>query len=232
MELKDYLDILRRRWYLVAIVPVIVLVGVVYQAARFSPSYTATAQIAVTSRPEQATTPDYRYDNYYAYLTSEYILDDLVEVVRGNVFAADVAKTIADTHGVQVSPGQVQGAMGSSRVNRILTLTATASDPQRAVMIVQGAAATLQAKGASYFGPDSPGRSAMFEMIQQAEGAGANTQRQNLILVLQVLVALFAGVLLAFLVDYLDDTLRSPEHVTATLGLPVIGTIPNGRERA
>src|SRR5690606_2693122 len=122
--LKDYLAILWHRWYLVLLVPALVLVGVVVQATQTKPSYTATARVAVTHAPEvEPPQPDYfRYDDYYTYLASEYLIDDLVEVVRGNVFAADVAKTIDETTGIQVSPGEIQGAISSDRLNRILSI--------------------------------------------------------------------------------------------------------------
>ncbi|PZO07662.1 MAG: exopolysaccharide biosynthesis protein [Lysobacteraceae bacterium] len=41
-----------------------------------------------------------------------------------------------------------------------------------------------------------------------------------------LLLGLFAGVLLAFVFEYLDDTLKSPEDVEKQLGLSVLGVIP------
>ena len=229
MELKEYLLILWRRWWLVALVPLLVLVGVLYQAVRSQPSYTATAKVAVTRQPEQDAAPVYRYDEYYTMLSSEFVLDDLVDIVRGNVFAGDVAKTIADKDHVTVPPGEVQGSLSSSRTNRILTINARASTPERAIMIAQAAATTLEQKGTTYFGFNPAERRAVIATVQQPLSAAANTMRQRLIFALEVVVALFAGMLLAFLVDYLDDTLRSPEMVSAALGMPVIGVIPGGR---
>jgi capsular polysaccharide biosynthesis protein len=68
------------------------------------------------------------------------------------------------------------------------------------------------------------------QTIQQANGASANSNKRNLLYLLQIAVALFAGVVIALFVDYLDDSLRSPEAVSTALGVPVIGVIP--RERA
>jgi capsular polysaccharide biosynthesis protein len=42
------------------------------------------------------------------------------------------------------------------------------------------------------------------------------------------MVAVFAGVLLAFLFDYLDDRLHSAEMVEESLGLDVIAEVPRG----
>ena len=231
MELKEYLAILLRRWYFVVVVPLLVLAGVIYQASQTTTTYTATLRMAVARTPD-APAPEedfFRYDQYYAYLASEYLIDDLVEVVRGNVFAADVSRMLMASEGIEVSPGEIQGSLASERINRILTIRITSGDPNRAVVIAQAAAATLEEKAGNYFNFPNASDIVSVTPVQLPENASANSQRQQLILALQVIIGLFAGVLIAFLVDYLDDTLRSPETASAALGLPVVGTIPEGK---
>jgi capsular polysaccharide biosynthesis protein len=77
--------------------------------------------------------------------------------------------------------------------------------------------------------PNVPSSATAIQTVQTPEGAASNVTKQRLVYLLQLLVAVFAGLVIAFLIDYLDDTIRSGETVTATLGLPVIGTIPTGR---
>ncbi|MDI3339326.1 MAG: hypothetical protein QJR03_02215 [Sphaerobacter sp.] len=231
MELVDYLSVLRRRWPFVVVVPLLVLAAVLYQASQAPTTYTATVRLAVTRAPEPAPADPafFRYDGYYAYLSSEYLLDDLVEVVRGNVFANDVSRMLVASDGADVSPGEIQGSISSERINRILSIHVTSRDPDRAVMLARAAGATLEQKAAEYFNFPDAQTAAIVAPVELPETAVANTQRQLLLLALQVIVGLFAGLLIAFLVDYLDDTLRSPEMVAAALDLPVIGTIPNER---
>jgi capsular polysaccharide biosynthesis protein len=226
VELKDYLATLWRRWYIVVLVPVIVLAGVLYQSRHTNPTYTSQAKLSVVRAAQQSVDPSvYQYDGYYQYLASEYALDDLVQVVQGNVFANDVAARIKSDTGVDVSPGEVQGALQSSRVNRILTISATSASPERAVMIASAAAKTMEAKGTEYF-KTSPNVPASIETIQQPLGAGENSSKRLVLYLMQIAVAGFAGILIALFVDYLDDSLRSPEAVSAALGLPVVGIIP------
>ena len=45
-------------------------------------------------------------------------------------------------------------------------------------------------------------------------------------LALALLVGLMLGVVLALLLEHLDDTVRTPEHLESAFGLPVIGTVP------
>lgn len=230
MELKAYLHILWDRWYIVVLVPLVVLVGVVYQSRSNTLTYTAEAKMSIVRSAEQPGQNEYfQYDGYYQYLASEYALDDLVQVVQGNVFANDVSKLIKIDTGQEVSAGEVQGSITSSRVNRILTISATSSTSDRATMIAAEAAKTLETNGTGYF-QTNPDVGASVQTIQQALGAGANSNKRNLLYLLQIVVAIFAGVVIALFVDYLDDSLRSPEAVSTALGVPVIGVIP--RERA
>ena len=46
------------------------------------------------------------------------------------------------------------------------------------------------------------------------------------------LLGLIVGAALAFLLDYLDDTLRTPEEVERFTGLPLVGSIPTATEIA
>ncbi len=229
MELKDYLTTLWRRWYIVVLVPAIVLVGVLLQSQHTAVSYTSQARLSVVRAAQQPNDPNVnQYDGYYQYLASEYALDDLVQVVQGNVFASDVAARIKTDGGPDISAGEVQGAIQSTRLNRILTISVTSSSADRAVMIASAAAKTLESKGTQYFKTD-PNVPASIQTIQQPLSASQNTSKRVMLYLMQLLVAVFAGVLIALFVDYLDDTLRTPEAVTSALGLPVIGVIPAER---
>lgn len=51
--------------------------------------------------------------------------------------------------------------------------------------------------------------------------------RKRLILMLALLIGLATGVGLAFLMNYLDNTIRTPEEVEAVLKLPSLGVVPS-----
>jgi capsular exopolysaccharide synthesis family protein len=50
--------------------------------------------------------------------------------------------------------------------------------------------------------------------------------RKTLNIILGIIVGLFGGIGMAFFIEYLDNTIKSPEDVEAKLGIPVLGTIP------
>ncbi len=50
--------------------------------------------------------------------------------------------------------------------------------------------------------------------------------RKALNILLGIIVGLFGGIGLAFFIEYLDNTIKSPEDVETRLGVPVLGVIP------
>ncbi len=62
--------------------------------------------------------------------------------------------------------------------------------------------------------------------IQVPSGAAPDSDRAQLIVVLAVIVALGFGVLLALLIDYLDDRLFDDESVEVAIDSPLLASIP------
>jgi receptor protein-tyrosine kinase len=228
MELSAYLRILARRWPVVIALPVLVLLFAVYQETGRTPTYSSTARLSVVRMPDNAPPTQYQYDEYYNYLSSEFAIDDLVEIVRGNVFANAVAEAL-QAAGWNLSGGDVQGALGVSRQHRILSVTATSAEPERATAIAVAAAAELEQNAARYLGPPDIDMPAIVRPVQVPTGAAPDTQRTRLILLMTLVVALGVGVLLAFFVDYLDDTLYDLDAVQAVMRLPHLTTVTGKR---
>ena len=95
MELQRYWDIVWRRLPVVLAVPLLVALGSLALFLARPVSYTAKTRVQLELIPQQANNDNFfRYNDYYNYLATEYAVDDLVEVLSGNVFQADVARTL------------------------------------------------------------------------------------------------------------------------------------------
>ncbi|HMM42841.1 MAG TPA: hypothetical protein PKA95_13150 [Thermomicrobiales bacterium] len=230
MELSVYLRALRRRWPIVVGIPLAALLVALVQLAMWEPTYTTTVRARVIYQDNQPPTNDYEYGGFYTFGASEYNIDDLVEVVRGNVFAQAVADRLA-SGGVSASAGEVAQAIASDRTHRILTVQVSSSDQTRAVDLARAVAEELELDATAYLGLDALESTALIDIIERPNGAAPNTTRTMLLLALEVLAGIGAGVLIAFLVDYLDDTLRDSETLAATLGVPHLATVPTAPSR-
>ncbi len=228
MELKAYLQVLLRRWPAVLILPLLVSLVVIYQDSTRVTQYSANARVSVVRMPDSGPAEDFRYDEYYNYLASEFKIDDLVETVGGNVFAEAVAARLADG-GLDIDAGGVQAALSAGRQHRILSLTATTTESDRSLLISRAAVEELEGNAAHYLDIPGDANGAIVRVVQYPNHAATDTTQARIILVLGVLVALGAGALLAFLVDYLDDTLYDADNTSAATKLPVLAIVPADR---
>jgi capsular polysaccharide biosynthesis protein len=209
--------ILWRRWWLIAFLLAVVLILTLVTYRPPVPVYRAAMRFSVGvegSGPVTAASGEGRSD---AWLASEYLADDLSEVLRGGDFAARISEKV----GFEVPAGTIF----ASRSHRILSVSVDWGNPEQLQAIAEAVGAAMQDAGASYF-PQLAGVQAQAVLV---DGPGISlvgrSLKDKLNLPLRLGIALVAGVALVFLWDYLDDSVRDRAEAEA-LGLPLLGEIP------
>lgn len=226
MELREYWKVLRRRWGLVLIPAIIVLLlGLAtYRAA--PPSYNAGVRFIVGQPPAAAATDEGRY---YNWLTSEYIVNGLNDWVGGGKFAQAVSEHLA-AQGITVPPGAIQGGLAADNARSMMTLSLNGGDAAVLEQVMDSAIAVLTEQNALAL-PQLGGETAVLVQLDEpvvnqiAGGIGS-----QLDLPLRVALALAAGVGLALLAEYLDPTVRERRELER-MGLAVVGEIPREKRR-
>src|SRR5262245_13860458 len=197
MELYLYLDILRRRWPIVAALPLLVALISLVAALAQPPRYGATARLLVT-RPG-ATTVD--AEDTLAY--------DLPAIVGGQPFAADVVAELAH-RGRPLDQALVAQALHAENQKHVVYLSASTANPADAVAIAQVAVDLVQSNGLKYWGDpnatlEHPGI-LVAVLDQPAEAALLNGPRAiALEVALRAFLGLIVGVGAAFTLHYLGD---------------------------
>lgn len=229
MELRAYVGVLRRRWPAVLILPLLVVVLTAYLDQTRTASYTADARVSLSAISDESTTSDYEFDNYYDFLTTEFIIDDTLEIIRGNVFAGAVADRL-NAQGLNVGLGTVAGALSTSRDHRILTIHATTSDHGLSVVIANMAATELRENFQSYVGSSAVPLPLTVRPVDVPTEAEPDTERVRLLYILAVVVAGGFGLLIAALWEYFDESFQDGPAAASTTGLPLLAVVP-GDER-
>ena len=229
MELKAYWEIIRRRAWVVVAVFVLALSASVagFVLIPQAISYQATVRIAVRPPPEPKTGDYYTYDEYYSYLTSEYLNDDLIELIQGRDFMLELQRRLQAKHASP--PG---GSIQAKKAHRVMTMTVTSGTAAGAIELAETAVEALSEKGETgraYYNQLTAKEPTISVIERPVITAGPGT-RSLLDLLLRGLVGLFAGLALAFLLDYLDDTIRDSRDVETLLGVPTLGEIPGERK--
>lgn len=226
MELRAYWRIVARRWWLPVGLAVLVGALTLLMQRPWQPrpvSYTASMRFNVGVKPERIPGV-YTYDRYYTMLTSEYLVDDLGEIVRSQAFAAEVSRRLAD-EGIAVPPGAIGASTQPGKLHRIMTVNVGGPNQEQIGAIANAIAATLTESSADFFSQFSADEADVRLIDPPVMGVVGRPAREQLDLPLRMLLAFLAGVGLAFLLDYLDRSVRGREDIEA-LGLPVLSEIP------
>jgi capsular polysaccharide biosynthesis protein len=194
VEFYYYLNILRRRWPLVAAVPLLAALVSLAAALLQPPRFGVTARLLVTR-------PDITVDG------EDTLAYDLPAIVGSKPFAADVAAELA-RRGRPLDEALVERALHAENQRHVVFLSATAGDPADAAAIAQAAVALVQANGLRYWGdtratPERPGINiAVLDL--PATATRLNGPRAIAMDVgLRALLGLMVGVAAAFALHYL-----------------------------
>lgn len=225
MELRRYAGILVRWWWVIVLVAALATVFSLVTVLRTPRAYQATTNVLISRLPDAPTQPVFTYDEYYNWLASEYVVDDYTQIVTSRQFATDVSAKLASKYNMQIPPAAVQGALSAERTHRVLKITVKLPNFNQAISTGQAVADTVSENGMKYFGRSSTDKVAV-SVLDTPEFADSG--RTNLILnfLLRIILGVAVGIGLAFLLEYLDDSVREAREVEQLLGLPVVGTIP------
>lgn len=227
MELRVYWRVLKRRWWVWVLLPLLVLAISLLTARPAPTAYTASMAFTVGIKPEPKTGAYYTYDRYYTWLTAEYFVDDLAEVIRRSAFSNAVSAELA-RRGVQVSGLAIGAATQTGKLHRILNVSVTWHDSEQIRVIADAITTVLQEQSAAFFGFLQAEDAVVHRIDGPHFGVAGRSLRERLDLPLRLVIALLAGVAIAFLWDYLDDAVRSREEL-ARMGLEVLAEIPRRR---
>jgi protein tyrosine kinase modulator len=251
VELRSYGTILwRRLWIIVLVFGVVVLYAAYhYYTLQQTPGALKAYQTDVVIRIGLQATPsssDQYYTDYQA--TSEALADEFVTgpVLSSKEFGSQVQKQVQATAGDSVNLGPIQdsamisSALSATHTHALVTISVLWSTPDGAKAIANAVGEVCRTQIDSYLDYEvrtMPGATSdahpqvgaqVISISDPVLVAGPSAHEPILLLVL-LLLALIIGIALAFLIEYLDDRIRSREEVIQLLQLPVYGEIPRAR---
>jgi len=231
MELRQYWRIVYKRlWIVITLVAIVLISSLVFQPGRPA-LYQTSLRFTVAVTPESRSGDYYAYDRYYTWMSSEYFVDELTEIVGSEAFARAVSEELANSD-LDLLVGALRGSMIADRTHRILTVHITWGHEAELAEIANAAAKALRGHSADFLGQIGATDTDIRLIDPPVVLPVARSLKDKLDLPIRLFLALVAGVALTFLLDYLDDTVRDRAEVEA-MGLAVLGEIPPlpGRRR-
>ncbi len=223
MELMRYWSIVRRRWWLIT--ALLVVVGAVTLAAYDwspRPAFVATFRMNVGMEPVPPPGAEYVYNPLDTWQSSEYLMDDLASAVRGADYARRVAARLGEER------VNLAGRLSAATEHRVLTVSVSWTDAQQLARIADAAVAVLDEQAAELVGPLGTARPVLRLIDPPVVVPVGRSLKDKLNIPVRLGLALLVGMAGAFLLDYLDRSVRSEDEVEG-MGIPVLSRIPRHR---
>jgi capsular polysaccharide biosynthesis protein len=227
MELRQYWHIVWKRIWIPALLLAVVLVVSLALRHPTPSQYQASGRVLVDVPPLEAVEGMGFDPRLTAPQATEYLVDDFTQFVSSQAVADAVSQRLAD-QGIQVPPGVIQSSTASEQIHRVVTIRVTWGDPNEALSIVTAAVEVLKQEAPAYFG-----RLGMEQpQVTLFDGPGVSpvppSLTERLDLPVRLLLALLAGIALAFLLNYLDDSIRGRQELE-DMGIHVLAEVPRRR---
>src|SRR5690625_2942796 len=217
ISLKEIYEVIKKRFLLIlAFVLGAALIAAVVSYFLLTPTYQSTSQFIVNQgqndQSAQYNVNDIRtnvelINTYNVIITSAAILDEVIETLDLNYSAGSLAKNI-----------QVSSAQSSQVVN----VTVTDPNPILATEIANTTVAVFQNKNPEIMDVDNV--KVLTEAKTPANPAPV-APKPTLNIAIAIVLGGMIGVGLAFLLEYLDNTIKTEEDVSQHLDLPILGTV-------
>lgn len=217
-----------RRWWLIALAALAAAAVAYVGTSSQEKTYTVSARIMAVAEP-----PDYWLDLYAKNRLASY-----KDLISNWEFISESLQRA----GSSIDPGVASSklALGHNPDSNIVQLVVTDSDPQRAAEIANALADGFvlrnQAQNEELLARDRgeddgvPGHVEMVKLDEPTAPQTPSGPRVRVNTLAAGVLGAVAGLVIAFLLLYLDDTLRGTRDLDRYLALPLLARVPERRE--
>jgi capsular polysaccharide biosynthesis protein len=233
LELREYWIIIRRRWWLPVAITLAALLASTAVGLRGAAAFKTDMRIAISTIPTPDPNATLYYDpTYYSNLDSEYLADDMSEFMTSRAFADEVIRELA-TGGKQsdVDPITIMNATRTKKTHRFIDVTITTATLEQGELIAGSISRILSdpAHLGQYLQALTAYNTKM-TIVTVPVTHRANTPLGLISEIgLRTVIGLLVGIGLAFVIDYVDPSVRTRQEVETMLQVPVLGEIPRTR---
>jgi capsular polysaccharide biosynthesis protein len=215
MDLRAYLDILRRRGWIIIVVAVIAAVAALGLSLVQTKTYRATARIsAVPARP------DWGLGNS---------AKDLLRNFVNNISTHDMANQVIAQAQLDMNSYDLLAkiAVSAEPENFIIRIDATDRDPQIAIRIVKKMAELFVDERLAYYNTQDKANRIEVKLVDSVIDAPLYQPKPLMNAIAGFVLGAIIGALIVLALEWMSaDVLATPDNVQKATGLPVLGIIP------
>ncbi|GGF31136.1 capsular polysaccharide biosynthesis protein [Halobacillus andaensis] len=218
ISLREIFEVLKKRiWMILAVTAGAAIISAIVTFFILTPTYEASSEFIVNQ--SESMEQDSAYDvndirtnvelisTYNVIIKSPAILDEVIDSLNLQLSAEQLSNKI------QVS---------SAEESQVVNVTVTDESQSTAVEIANGTVETFQQEIPSLMNVDNV--NILSPAVERVD-ASPVSPKPLLNIAIAIVVGLMVGVGLAFLLEYLDNTIKTEQDVEKTLGVPLMGVI-------
>ncbi len=225
MELKQYWLIVKRRLLLIAlIISVSCLTIGIYSYYFITPQYEASAKLIVNQYKDSSSLiPSIDLGSINSTIG---LIKTYKEIIKTPRMMKIVVKEYPD---LGVTYGELIGKVSVSAVNdtQVMSISVRDDSYAKAANIANAVAVVFKKTIPDLMKVDNV---SVLDKADPTEFHGQIAPNPKLNISIAFMLALMFGVGLSFLLDYLDDTIKTEEDVEMVLGVPILTSIPRFKE--
>lgn len=222
LDLKDYITVIKKRMWL--ILSIVIVTGAATAAWSYyfiTPVYEASTKLIVTSSNDQ----------YGSAVNAQLNLNDinfhirLIETYKEIIRTEAIMEKVAmEYESLNLSAEQLVKMVRVSAANNTMVMTLSVQDASytRAMHVVNAVSEVFQREIPHIMSVDNV---SLLDRAKPVNNPTPVKPNPELNIAISIVIALMIGVGLAFLLEYLDDTIKSEEDVRSYLELPTLGAI-------
>ncbi|MDD9266229.1 YveK family protein [Paenibacillus sp. GCM10023248] len=223
LDLRDYFKILRKRAWMIAVIVLLATVTTTVVNYLFlRPIYEASTKLIVNKSSDQVGVSQVDINTVNLNIR---LIETYKEIIRT---PRVMDKVVADYPDLKISTEQLVNKVKVSSVNNTQVMTLVVQDPsyERAAKIVNAVSIVFQSEIPKIMKVDN------ISLLNEAKDMEQPIQvkpNKNLNIAISFVVSLMIALGITFLLEYLDDKLKTEEEVMQYLGLPTLSMITKMR---
>jgi capsular polysaccharide biosynthesis protein len=213
LQLRDYWPVLRKRWPLILGAALVAVVASYLFTRLQTPIYRATVFLTVTARNDYGTT---------------LVIENRLRQYARQLQTDNLAELVNDKLKLDLALERLRSKVKVAAVAEDLLLQIDVDDPEpakaRDVAFQWGKQFAENHQNAE--ANKEPKERIEIDLLDRPQPAVLNWPKRTQIVTAAAVLGLLLGTLLAFVLEYLDDTLKSAEDVDRFVGLPLLAAVP------
>ncbi|WP_409295951.1 YveK family protein [Peribacillus sp. SCS-26] len=224
ISIKELLGVIRKRMGLIMLITLAaVIVSAIISYFVLTPVYEASTQLLVNQKKTDQTNLQYNEVQTNLQLVNTYS-----EIIKSPVILEKVKDELDLSLTVPALIGKI--AVSNQTQTQILKVSVQDEDPKEAIRIANKTAQVFERdiKGIMNMSVDNV---KILFPADTGEKLSPVKPKPLLNIAIALVIGLMAGVGLAFLLDYMDNTIKTEQDIEKLLGLPVLGVIAKMDEK-